>query len=141
MGSYGTTFKALSELYPRRCILDIELQGVLQLKAKAPLQTPPLEPVFLFLAPPTVKELRSRLSGRGTETEESIRKRLDAAKKELEYAVDPSGGHDIVIVNDDLKVAGEKLEKVAMGYEGWEKCGDQLPAFEIKHLDQVIDTT
>jgi guanylate kinase len=34
-----------------------------------------------------------------------------------------------------LKVAGEKLEKVAMGYEGWEKCGDELPAFEIKHLD------
>ena len=44
-------------------------------------------------------------------------------------------GHDIVIVNDDLTVAGEKLEKVAMGYEGWEKCGDELPAFEIKHLD------
>jgi len=135
MKSYGTTFKALSELYPRRCILDIELQGVLQLKEKAPLQSPPLEPVFLFLAPPTVKDLKSRLSGRGTETEESIRKRLDAAKKELEYAVDPSGGHDIVIVNDDLKVAGEKLEKVAMGYEGWEKCGDELPSFEIKHLD------
>jgi guanylate kinase len=135
MISYGTTFRALSELYPRRCILDIELQGVLQLKAKAPLQTPPLEPVFLFLSPPSVQELKSRLSGRGTETEESIRKRLDAAKKELEYAVDPSGGHDIVIVNDDLAVAGEKLEKVAMGYEGWEKCGDELPAFEIKHLD------
>jgi guanylate kinase len=135
MSSYGTTFKALSELYPRRCILDIELQGVLQLKDKAPLQSPPLEPVFLFLAPPSVKELRSRLSGRGTETEDSIRKRLDAAKKELEYAIDPKGGHDVVIVNDDLKVAGDKLEKVAMGYEGWEGCGDKLPEFEIKHLD------
>lgn len=133
--SYGTTFKALSELYPRRCILDIELQGVLQLKAKAPLQSPPLEPVFLFLSPPSVQELRSRLSGRGTETEDSIRKRLDAAKKELEYAVDPSGGHDIVIVNDDLKVAGDQLEKVAMGYEGWADCGDKLPEFEMKHLD------
>jgi guanylate kinase len=107
----------------------------LQLKQKAPLQSPPLEPVFLFLSPPSVQELKSRLSGRGTETEESIRKRLDAAKKELVYAVDPSGGHDIVIVNDDLAVAGQKLEKVAMGYEGWEKCGDELPSFEMKHLD------
>ena len=75
------------------------------------------------------------MSGRGTETEESIRKRLDAAKKELVYAVDPQGGHDIIIVNDDLAVAGQKLEKVAMGYEGWEKCGDELPPFEMKHLD------
>lgn len=135
MYSYGTTFKALSELYPRRCILDIELQGVLQLKAKAPLQTPPLEPVFLFLSPPTVTDLKTRLRGRGTETDDSIRKRLDAARKELEYAVDPQGGHDLVIVNQDLGVAGDKLEKVAMGYEAWESCGDDLPAFEMKHLD------
>jgi guanylate kinase len=133
--SYGTTFKALSELYPKRCILDIELQGVLQLKEKAPLQSPPLSPVFLFLSPPTVAELKTRLRGRGTETDDSIRKRLDAARKELEYAVDPNGGHDIVIVNEDLAVAGEKLEKVAMGFEGWETCGDELPAFEMKHLD------
>lgn len=60
---------------------------------------------------------------------------MDAARKELEYAIDPKGGHDVVIVNDDLKVAGDKLEKVAMGYEGWERCGDKLPEFEIKHLD------
>jgi guanylate kinase len=105
------------------------------LKAKAPLQSPPLEPVFLFLSPPTVAELKTRLKGRGTETDESIRKRLDAARKELEYAVDPQGGHDIVIVNDDLAIAGDKLEKVAMGYERWENCGDKLPAFEMSHLD------
>ncbi|WWC58292.1 guanylate kinase [Kwoniella dejecticola CBS 10117] len=129
---YGTTFAALSALHPLRCILDIELQGVLQLRSKASQQTPPLEPVYLFLAPPTIAELRKRLSGRGTETDASIRKRLDAAKKEIEYAQE--GKHDIYIVNTDLKIAGDKLEKVAMGYEGWQACGDKLPEFDVKEL-------
>ncbi|KAL7419923.1 guanylate kinase [Cryptotrichosporon argae] len=130
---YGTTFAALRELHPRRCILDIELQGVLQLRERAPAQTPPLAPVFLFLAPPTLPELKARLGGRGTETAESIRKRLDAAKKEVEYAL--TGGHDIVVVNDDLEIAGEKLEAIAMGYDGWEKVGDAMPKFDVKDLD------
>ncbi|AFR94779.1 guanylate kinase [Cryptococcus neoformans] len=130
---YGTTFAALTALHPRRCILDIELQGVLQLKAKAPLQTPPLEPVFLFLSPPSISQLKSRLSGRGTETDASIRKRLDAAKEELRYAKE--GKYDVYVVNDDLKVAGEKLEKVAMGWEGWKTCGDTLPELNLAELD------
>lgn len=131
--SYGTTFAALTALAPRRCILDIELQGVLQLREKAPQQSPPLSPVFLFLSPPTLTDLKSRLRGRGTETDESIRKRLDAARKEVAYALE--GKHDIVIVNDEIERAGEKLEKVAMGYEGWETCGDELPKHDLKDLD------
>lgn len=107
---------------------------MLQLREKAPLQNPPLKPVFLFLSPPTLKDLKTRLGGRGTETPESIRKRLDAAKKELEYAV--TGGHDLVLVNDDLDRAGEVLEKVAMGYEGWEGAGDKLPEHDLKELDE-----
>lgn len=131
--SYGTTFAALTALAPKRCILDIELQGVLQLREKAPLQNPPLSPVFLFLSPPDVPTLRKRLAGRGTETEESIRKRLDAARAEIKYALET--GHDIVIVNDDVEVSKKQLEKVAMGYEGWETCGDKLPALDVSQLD------
>ncbi|WVF66067.1 guanylate kinase [Kwoniella sp. CBS 6097] len=130
---YGTTFAALSALYPKRCILDIELQGVLQLRTKASQQSPPLNPVYLFLSPPSIPTLKSRLSGRGTETEASIRKRLDAAKAELTYAKE--GKHDVYIVNDDLKVAGEKLDKVAMGTAGWETCGDKLPELDLADLD------
>ncbi|WRT63868.1 guanylate kinase [Kwoniella shivajii] len=130
---YGTTFAALTALYPRRCILDIELQGVLQLRSKASLQTPPLDPVYLFLAPPSIETLKARLSGRGTETDASIRKRLDAAKAEIEYAL--QGKHDVYIVNEDLKIAGDKLEKVAMGYQGWKDCGDKLPEFDVKELE------
>ena len=44
-------------------------------------------------------------------------------------------GHDIVIVNDEVETARQKLEKVAMGWEGWEECGDELPVFDLKDLD------
>ena len=73
------------------------------------------------------------MAGRGTETEESIRKRLDAARAEIKYAVET--GHDIVIVNDDVEVSKKQLEKVAMGYEGWETCGDSLPPLDASQLD------
>jgi guanylate kinase len=63
---------------------------------------------FLFLAPPSVEELEKRLRGRGTETEESLRKRLTQAKNELEYAQQP-GAHDKVVVNDDLETAYKEL--------------------------------
>jgi guanylate kinase len=58
---------------------------------------------------------------------------LDAARAEIKYAQET--GHDIVIVNDDVEVSKKQLEKVAMGYEGWETCGDKLPALDISQLD------
>lgn len=89
--------------------------------------------MYLFLSPPTLSALKSRLKGRGTETDESIRKRLDAARAEIEYAV--KGGHDLVVVNESVEVAYGKLETVAMGWEGWEGVGDKLPEFDLKELD------
>ncbi|BEI79771.1 hypothetical protein CcaverHIS002_0103000 [Cutaneotrichosporon cavernicola] len=127
---YGTTFAALRELSPRRCVLDIDLQGVKQLQVKAPSQN--LEPVFLFLSPPSVPELRERLVGRGTETADSLRKRLDAAVAEIEHAL--TGAHDLVIVNDEVERAGEALEAIALGKPGWDKIGDHLPPLDVNHL-------
>lgn len=63
---------------------------------------------FLFLAPPSVEELERRLRGRGTETEESLQKRLTQAKNELEYSKQP-GAHDKVVVNDDVETAYKEL--------------------------------
>jgi guanylate kinase len=131
--SYGTTFAALRGMAPKRCILDIDLQGVKQLHVQGPKQSPPLEPVFLFLSPPSCPQLKERLAGRGTETPESIRKRLDAAKAEIEHAL--TGAHDLVIVNDDLERAGAKLEAVAVGMDGWEKVGDALPLLDVSELN------
>ena len=127
--SYGTTFAALQK-GSIRCILDIELQGVRQLKSRTPSLN--LSPVFLFLSPPSIATLKSRLQGRGTETPESVRKRLDAAGAEIEYA--QQGGHDLVLVNDDLDRATGILETVAMGWEGWEGVGDELPKMDVGEL-------
>ena len=82
-------------------------QGVRQVKATD------LNPVYLFISPPSLAELRQRLQGRGTESEAAVAKRLATAYKEIEYAKE--GAHDIVIVNDDLDRAYEKFARVALG--------------------------
>jgi guanylate kinase len=56
-----------------------------------------------------MEALESRLRNRGTETEDSIQKRLVQAEKEMEYAQTP-GAHDLIIVNDELDKAYDELE-------------------------------
>jgi guanylate kinase len=77
-------------------------QGVKQVKRTD------LNARFLFLAPPSLQELERRLRGRGTESEDSLTKRLAQAKNELEYAQLP-GAHDKTVTNDDLDRAYVEL--------------------------------
>ncbi|XP_026472926.1 guanylate kinase isoform X2 [Ctenocephalides felis] len=101
---YGTSKRAVEDV--RRagkvCVLDIEVQGVMQVK-----QTD-LDPVFVFVKPPSMAELEKRLRDRNTETEESLQKRLNTAKSELAYGEEP-GNFDIVITNDNFDKAFTKL--------------------------------
>ncbi|KAF8512546.1 guanylate kinase/L-type calcium channel beta subunit [Hysterangium stoloniferum] len=108
---YGTGVTAVKNVAAsgRRCLLDIDSQGVRQIKANKD-----LNPVYLFLVPPTWALLREWLTERGTETEMSIQWRLQAARREVEYARTP-GVHDIVIVNDDFERKYKAWEKVALG--------------------------
>ncbi|KAG0669493.1 guanylate kinase [Maudiozyma exigua] len=103
---YGTTVDSVKQVMDsgKICILDIDMQGVKSVKAK-----PDLKARYLFIAPPSVDHLRQRLQGRGTETEESLSKRLGAATAELEYA--KTGAHDQIIVNDDLEKAYKELKE------------------------------
>ncbi|KAG7443685.1 guanylate kinase [Guyanagaster necrorhizus] len=107
---YGTSFQTVREVEKegRRCILDIEAQGVQQIKATS------LNPVYCFISPPTMASLRERLKGRGTETEASVAKRLATAVREIEYAKEPNM-HDYVIVNDDLERAYMLFKQLALG--------------------------
>ena len=59
------------------------------------------EALSIFVMPPSIEELEKRLQGRGTETAESFKKRIDKAEEEMQYAKD----FDVVIVNDDLQKA------------------------------------
>lgn len=103
---YGTTVASVKKVTEsgRTCILDIDMQGVKSVKYKTD-----LDARFLFVAPPSVEDLEKRLRGRGTETEESIAKRLAAAKAEIEYA--ETGAHDRILVNDDLDRAYNELKQ------------------------------
>lgn len=69
---------------------------------------------FLFIEPPTIEELERRIRGRRTETDESLKLRLETAKKELDYAKQ-EGSHDKIVVNDDLDKAYEELEAFILG--------------------------
>ncbi|KAL4959840.1 guanylate kinase [Aspergillus stella-maris] len=103
---YGTSVQAVKNIAEKEriCILDIEMEGVKQVKKTD------LNARFVFLAPPSIEELERRLRGRGTETEDSLQKRLTQATNELEYSRQP-GAHDKVIVNDDLETAYKELKE------------------------------
>ena len=85
-------------------LLEIDVQGALQVKEKMP------DAVLIFVAPPSVEELERRLTGRHTESSESISVRLNNALKELEL----KDKYDYVIVNDDLDSACEELRKIIL---------------------------
>lgn len=67
------------QLEGKVCVLDIDTQGVKQIKQSS------LNPIFVFIKPPSIEELEHRLRDRNTETEESLSLRLTAAKEEIEY--------------------------------------------------------
>ncbi|KAK4663329.1 guanylate kinase [Podospora pseudopauciseta] len=103
---YGTSKQTIEEQKAKGkvTVLDIEVEGVKQIQA----QNYPAR--YVFIAPPNEEALEQRLRGRGTESEESIQKRLKQAKVELEYAKVP-GVHEKIIVNDDLEKAYKELEE------------------------------
>lgn len=102
VGNYYGTPKAFVEAQlnaGKDVILEIEVQGGLQVKEKVP------EALLLFVMPPTVQEIYNRLKKRGTETEEVILKRM---KRGSEEAVDLLK-YDYLVVNDDLNECVERL--------------------------------
>ena len=83
-------------------ILEIDTKGALNVKKLMP------EAVLIFIAPPSLEELESRLRGRHTETEEAIQKRLASIKLELEN----SKHFDYEIINDTVDNAVRKLAEI-----------------------------
>ncbi|KIJ20762.1 hypothetical protein PAXINDRAFT_66805 [Paxillus involutus ATCC 200175] len=107
---YGTSIQAIRAVRStgRRCVLDIDSQGVRQVKKTD------LDPIYLFISPPDMTTLRRRLRGRGTDSEQAIQRRLSIALSEIQYAREP-GAYDYVIVNDDLEKAYASFKKVILG--------------------------
>jgi guanylate kinase len=80
-------------------LLKIDLQGARQVRAAMP------DALLVFLAPPSPEELKRRLVGRGTEDEETLRRRLRHADEEL--AAEPE--FDVTVVNDFVERAADEL--------------------------------
>jgi guanylate kinase len=102
--SYGTLRSELEERVRAGTpiVLEIEVQGARQVRASVP------DAVQVFIAPPSLEELRTRLIGRGTDDPEGVERRLRVAAEELK--AQPEFGH--VVVNDRLQDALEQLTAI-----------------------------
>lgn len=80
-------------------VLEIEVQGAMQVRKKMK------DAVFIFIAPPTMQDLKKRLLRRGTECEEIIQERYDKACREVELA----HMYDYIVVNDTVDNAADKI--------------------------------
>ena len=100
-GCYGTSRSFVQQQMEagNDVILEIEMQGALQVKAANP------DAVLIFILPPSYEELKRRLVGRQSETPEQVEKRLSDAAGQLAFAY----AYDYVVVNDNLDEAVEAV--------------------------------
>ncbi|WP_010282578.1 guanylate kinase [Bacillus timonensis] len=82
--------------------LEIEVQGALQVRNAFP------DGLFIFLAPPSLKELKNRIVTRGTETDDLILNRMKVAKEEIEMM----DAYDYVVENDQVELACDRINAI-----------------------------
>lgn len=105
-------------------ILEIEIQGARQVKQRFP------EAVLLFILPPSLPELRRRLSGRGTESADVVRARLRKAVEEIPFAYEC----DYIVINDEVGRAAAEICAVIGSLSA--RQADMRPK-----IAQVLNTT
>ncbi len=107
---YGTPKKYIQEHLDKGqdVILEIEIQGAMQIKKIIP------EALFIFIMPPSLKELKKRLVGRGTDTKKKILERFKIAYQEMNEVTK----YNYVVVNDDITEATDKILAIIKS----EKC-------------------
>ncbi|WP_220741256.1 guanylate kinase [Leuconostoc miyukkimchii] len=101
---YGTPKSFIDQTLAsgRDVFLEIEVQGALQVKSKMP------EGVYIFLTPPDLTNLRERLVGRGTDSQEVIEKRVTAARDELKQMIN----YDYAVENDQVVLAVDRIKAI-----------------------------
>uniref|UniRef100_A0AAV1U5B3 guanylate kinase n=1 Tax=Peronospora matthiolae TaxID=2874970 RepID=A0AAV1U5B3_9STRA len=108
---YGTSRRAVQEVQEKGkiCILDIDIQGVKQVKKSG------ISAKYLFIAPPSMDELETRLRGRATETEDKIQLRVKNAAVEIAFSEQPDV-FDAILVN---KVVDDSFSEVLTLLKQW----------------------
>ena len=101
---YGTPIQKIEENLAagHDVFLEIEVQGAMKVKERMP------EGIFIFLAPPNLEELESRITGRGTDAAHVIQERMATAKEEIELMQH----NDYVVVNDQVQHAVDKINAI-----------------------------
>lgn len=98
---YGTPIDFIETMMEKgkEVIVEIEVEGALQVREKNP------EAVFIFIVPPSRKVLIDRLKNRGTDSLETIKKRIDKAEREFHLAYK----YDYIVVNDEVVNAADRI--------------------------------
>ncbi|MFM7735630.1 MAG: guanylate kinase [Alphaproteobacteria bacterium] len=96
----------------RDVLLDVDIQGARSIKTAYP-----RDAVGVFVVPPSLEELETRLRARGTDGEEQVRRRLDRARLELQALAEP-GVYDYRVVNRLREPAAEELRSIVVA----ERC-------------------
>ncbi|GGH74744.1 guanylate kinase [Pullulanibacillus pueri] len=122
---YGTPLQYVRQTLEdgKDVLLEIEVQGALQVKQNFP------EGIFIFLVPPSLGELKKRITGRGTETNDLIENRLSTARTEI----DLMKHYDYVIENDQVERACDRIEAVVTA----EHCKQSRIIEKYKRLTEV----
>ncbi len=107
---YGTPLARIQDVLKsgQDVILEIDTQGAMNVKKKFP------QGVFIYIIPPSLIELEKRIRGRGTDSDESIARRLKAACDEIRMGV----YYNYVVVNDEITLAANKIAAIIEA----EKC-------------------
>lgn len=115
---YGTPKKAVSDMLSagKNVLLEIEVQGALKVKNIFP------DAILMFLIPPSMAELKKRLTERGRETEEQIAERMETAKWEFTKSV----LYNRIFINDDLDTCVNEVETVIRGERAKRDLVDKL---------------
>lgn len=122
---YGTPLNKIEERLNRGedILLEIDVQGALNVKRKCP------DGIYIFLLPPSLEELKRRIEGRGTETPESLHRRLANAVAEIKIGLE----YDYVIVNDSVDNAAAQIKAILVA----ERCkvARNLDKFDLEGAD------
>lgn len=106
-------------------LLEIEMQGALQVKKRFP------DGVFIFVVPPSMRELKARMTKRGSETSESLLRRFQSAYEELGYLDE----YHYLVVNEEIDCAVQRIKAIIHA----EKCRVSRNADLKKALLEEVD--
>ena len=124
---YGTPKDIIKEKVDQGIdvILEIEIEGAMKIKNLLP------EALFIFIMPPSMKELVKRLKGRGTESNEKLLKRFHETYKEINEVTK----YNYVVVNDEVELAADKIEAILKA----EKCRvDRIEEVYLDNSEEAI---